>query len=137
MASTGGGSPAKENGFSGLRGVGGRVTNKVRLREDDPSDEGGMCIDTSEGGRISFKDSLLDSFRNVEGQRWRTMVHRWWCKGRQGRQFGEKERDSLRIVLTPSEDPASLIARAFGAVEGLGIGLSAKSGGESEGISKL
>ncbi|PPS18791.1 hypothetical protein GOBAR_AA01786 [Gossypium barbadense] len=66
MASTGGGSPAKENGFSGLRGVGGRVTNKVRLREDDPSDEGGMCIDTSERGRISFKDSLLDSFRNVE-----------------------------------------------------------------------
>ncbi|KAH1074153.1 hypothetical protein J1N35_026481 [Gossypium stocksii] len=35
MASTGGDGPAKENGFWGLRGAGGRVTNKVRLREDD------------------------------------------------------------------------------------------------------
>lgn len=57
-----------ENGFSSLRGVGGRVTNKVRLKEDDRFDESGMYIDTFEGGRISFKDSLLDSFRNVEGE---------------------------------------------------------------------
>ncbi|PPR97096.1 hypothetical protein GOBAR_AA23573 [Gossypium barbadense] len=46
--------------------TGNRATKKVRLREEDPLDGGGMDIDSTANGSLSFKDMLMNENKNYE-----------------------------------------------------------------------